>query len=106
MKFYIVRVKKIIRAPYFYHVRNYVPECVSTLSEFEFKHSSSAPIQEEDEEKKEMKTIVKKMWSEMENGSLITTMLDITCNGNDLIQKENMVDSPECLKLLLDFYED
>ena len=53
-----------------------------------------------------MKTIVKKMWSEMENGSLITTMLDITCNGNDLIQKENMVDSPECLKLLLDFYED
>ena len=46
------------------------------------------------------------MRSEMENGSHMTTMLDITCNGNDLIDKENTVDSPECLKLLLDFYED
>ena len=46
------------------------------------------------------------MWSEMENNSIIATMLDITYNGNDLIDKKNIVDSPECLKLLLDFYEE
>jgi len=62
--------------------------------------------EEEDEEKKEMNTVVKKIRSEMENGSLVATMLDITSNGNDLVNKEDTVESQECLKLLLDFYED
>ena len=52
-----------------------------------------------------MRTVVKKLRSEIETGNQISTILDITSNGNDLICKDK-VDSPECLELLIDFYED
>jgi len=60
---------------------------------------------DEETAKKKLKTAVKTLQKEKCSGEHIATILDVTSNGNDLIESP-MINSQDCLALVMDLYED